>query len=174
MVLLRYLYLVLYFTHSYVKFPPKIGGHMGGQRPLKEDIFPPKRQTLPAPLGSERAERCRNARNNWHTFGLPIKGAALCSRDFFSLFFWTNRYVGPCAGWSWPSPLAARRRSPIGADRTATRDAHRRRKSTLSENIPSLDQDPIKLLVYVCKYSLTSPILPKHRHLISLETFVWY
>ena len=56
---------------------------------------------------------------------------------------------------------------------SVTRDAHIGRDGAPSENIPSSEQDQLKLLVYVCTYSLTPPILLTHRQLISLETFVY-
>ena len=47
--LLRYLCLALHCTYSYVVCPSKMGGHTGGQSPLKEDILPPKTRTLREP-----------------------------------------------------------------------------------------------------------------------------
>ena len=43
---LRHLCLVLHCSFSYVKCPPKMGGHMRGQRPLQEHIQLPKSKSL--------------------------------------------------------------------------------------------------------------------------------
>ena len=61
-----------------------------------------------------------------------------------------------------------------GGGRSVQGCPYRKRGGATPENIPSSEQDPLQLLVCLCKYSMTSAILLKHHELISLETFVLY